>query len=178
MHRKNIILVSLFFLFSAAGCLADGEGLSSQNTLRPLSAQELAAYRQHERLPFAEDYSDGLNGTFFHVRYRNETVKGLDARPLLKQSTIVLDGKTYLYDGPQPTSLFIQAGKDSLFFTSPDFYVPKVKRGVLADSLRRWRWVSGISQGTHTLSLQFGGRHYGPVQYNQPGTDAWLVPHE
>ena len=154
--------------------------LSRQNTLRPLSSlspQEQAAYKQHEQLPFAEEFSGGLNGTFFHVHYKNETVKPIDARSFVEQSTIVLDGKTYPYDGPQPT-LFIQAGEDCLFFTTPDLYVPKVKRGVLADSLHRWRWVSGIPAGPHTLRLQFGGRQYGPVQYNQPGTGAWIVPHE
>ncbi len=171
--QRNLITVSglYLFLFLIGGTSADENqaALGSQNTLVPLSAlspQEQAAYRRHEQLPFVEEYSDGLNGTFFHVHYKNETVKPIDARPLVKQSTIVLDGKTYSYDGPQST-LFIQAGEDSLFFITPDLYVPKVKRGVLADALRRWRWVSGISPGTHTLSLQFGGRHYGPVQYDQ-----------
>lgn len=177
MQRKIITLVS-FFLFVATGCLADGNQLSSQDTLRLLSAQELEAYKQHEKLPFAQDYIDGLNGVFFHVRYKNGAKKKLDARPLLEQSTILLDGKQYPYDGPKPTWLVIQAGEDGSFTISPDNYVPKVKHGVLADSLHRWQWVSGIMPGQHTLTLQFGGRQYGPVQYEQPGTGAWIVPHE
>lgn len=177
MQHKTITFVS-FFLFFAAGCLADGKELSSQNTLRPLSAQELEAYKQHEQLPFAEEYTDGFKGVFFHVRYRNKAARKLDARPLLEQSTIFLDGTQYSYDGPKPTWLVIQAGEDSSFTISPDNYVPKVKRGVLADSLHRWQWVSGIPAGPHTLLLQFGGRQYGPVQYDQPGTGAWVVPHE
>lgn len=182
--QRNLIVSSLFLFLLLIGSAFGDENqaaLNPQNILVPLSAlspQEQAAYRQHEQLPFAEEGSDGLNGTFFHARYKNETVKRLDARPLLEQSTIVLDGETYLYDGPPPTYFFIQTGEDRSFFTSPDFYVPKVKRGVLADSLRQWRWVSGISPGTHTFSLQFGGRHYGPVQYDQQGTGAWVVPHE
>lgn len=184
MQRNLVALSGLcLFLPLIGGTFADESkaALSSQNTLVSLSAlspQEQSAYRQHKQLPFAEEGSDGLNGMLFHVRYKNETVKRLDARPLLEESTIVLDGKTYLYDGPPATGFFIQAGEDLSFLTSPDFYVPKVKRGVLADSLRRWHWVSGISPGTHTLSLQFGGRHYGPVQYDQQGTGAWVVPRE
>ena len=182
--QRNMVAASSFCLFllfsSSAFSDANQIALRPQNTLIPLAAlspQEQAAYRQHEQLPFVEEFSDGLNRTFFHVHYKNETGKPIDARPFVEQSTIILDGKTYSYDGPQPT-LFIQAGEDCLFYITPDLYVPKVKRGVLADALRRWRWVSGISPGTHTLSLQFGGRHYGPVRYNQQGTGAWNAAHE
>lgn len=184
MPRSLIAISGLcIFLLSIDVSFADESPavLSPQNNLRPLSSlspQEQAAYKQHEQLPFAQEYIDGLNGVFFHARYKNETAKRLDARPLLGQSTILLDGKQYPYDGPKPTWLAIQAGEDSSFTISPDNYVPKVKRGVLTDSLHRWQWVSGIPAGTHTLWLEFGGRLYGPVQYSQPGTSAWTVPHE
>lgn len=183
MQRKKAAIIVLLALTLWVLCPAATPAPTAPNELGTegispaLLQQIMEQIKQRYQQPFAEESSSGSEGTCFHVRYKNETAKGVDAGPLLEQSTILLDGKQYSYQGPEPKWFHIQAGEDRWFLMSPDDYVPKVKRSVLADTLHRWRWVSGIEPGEHTLILQFGGRHYGPVHYYWGGTGAWNVPH-
>lgn len=146
--------------------------------LQQLLSKLLEQNRLRDQQPIFEEGQKIPTGTFFRIHYKNISSQTLDLGALLKASSIILDGKRYPYQTPEPSLVFLQPGKDEAFSISPENYVPNQKRALLADSLHRWCWVSGITKGEHTLSLQFGGRQYGPVYYYWGGTGPWNVPYE
>lgn len=178
-HKQVVISTSMVLMLCHTATSAPDQksGLGPNGLGQGQTQQVLEWMKLRNQQPFLQEGGKGPEGTYFHVRYKNASSKPLYAGPLLEQSTILLDGIQYQYHGPEPTYFHIQAGEDSFFLMSPDDFVPKIKRSILADTLHRWRWVSGIPQGEHTLSFQFGGRQYGPVLYYWSGAGSWSVPH-
>lgn len=140
------------FYWDAAGPFVAGSG----TTLAPPSLSLVPAFDQSQHAPE------------FLATYKNNTSRTVDIYEMYTHSTITLDGKQYPYQ-PRIRSFLgnpqYAPGRQWPYTVDISDYVPGWKRLAYDKAEEAWHWQSPLKTGTHTLTLNMGGKQYGPVDF-------------
>ncbi len=133
-----------------------------------LAAQQTPHAKYLPNLPLVPAFDQSQHAPEFLATYKNNTSRTVDIYEMYTHSTITLDGKAYSYSYSHtvfqgyPDLRPGQPWSDTVDISE---YIPGWKRLAYDKSEEAWHWQSPLKTGTHTLTLNMGGKQYGPVDF-------------
>ncbi len=133
-----------------------------------LAAHPVPHAKIFPNLPLLPSFDQSQHAPEFLATFKNDTLHTVNILDMYTHSTITLDGKQYPY---QPhISAFLgnpQCAPSRQWSYTVDVseYVPGWKRLAYDKAQEAWHWQSPLATGIHTITLNMGGKAYGPVDF-------------
>jgi hypothetical protein len=100
-------------------------------------------------------FSSALDGPQFRIELVNNSPEEIDWK---NEEMIVLDGKEYprsIWKGTPPKTR-LSPGKTYSTTLDVGAFLPGSKKGEYSKKLKRWRWITPLKSGTHTIIIKLG----------------------
>jgi hypothetical protein len=101
--------------------------------------------------PLTPVFKQNSGGWHFAATYRNTSADEKNLPTLLKESSVVLDGKEYIRQGVR------FGGRSNLHPDETWTFTIEMTNYLSKDET--------LTEGRHTLTLKFGGQEFGPVEF-------------